>query len=105
LSASEIPALNYFPATTSISAVYGGTGVTSYTTGDILYASANNTLSVLAIGASGKVLKVSGGLPTWGTDVSGSGGSSAWATTTDNLAVYPSDTTQVIVIGQSATTT
>lgn len=46
----------------------GGTGQTTYTTGDILYASAANTLSKLAIGSTDQVLKVSGGIPAWGAD-------------------------------------
>lgn len=45
----------------------GGTNITSYTTGDTLYASATNVLSKLAIGSSGKVLTVAGGVPTWAT--------------------------------------
>jgi hypothetical protein len=55
---------------TSLSGVLGntngGTNQNSYTTGDILYASATNTLSKLPIGAAGRVLTVSlGGIPTW----------------------------------------
>jgi len=55
---------------TSLSGVLGntngGTNQSSYTTGNILYASATNTLSKLAIGTSGQVLTVSaGGVPTW----------------------------------------
>ena len=49
----------------SIGAIYGGTGQTTYATGDTLYASASNTLSKLAIGSTGQVLTVSGGVPTW----------------------------------------
>lgn len=45
----------------------GGTGLVSYTTGDIIYASATNTLSKLGIGSTGQVLSVSGGIPTWST--------------------------------------
>ena len=45
----------------------GGTGLTSYTTGQTLYASATNVLSKLSIGSTGQVLTVSGGLPTWST--------------------------------------
>lgn len=49
----------------------GGTGLTSYTTGDLVYASASTTLSKLGIGATGKVLQVSaGGLPVW-ADIDG----------------------------------
>jgi hypothetical protein len=36
------------------------------TTGDLLYASAANTASRLAIGTTGQVLEVVGGVPTWG---------------------------------------
>lgn len=43
----------------------GGTGFGTYTTGDLLYASGANTLSKLAVGSSGQVLSVSGGVPAW----------------------------------------
>jgi Chaperone of endosialidase/YadA head domain repeat (2 copies) len=49
----------------------GGTGQTTYTTGDILYASASNTLSKLSVGSPGEVLTLSGGVPTWDTPMSG----------------------------------
>ena len=48
-----------------ITAIYGGTGQSTYTTGDILYSNATNTLAKLGIGASGQVLTVSGGVPAW----------------------------------------
>jgi len=51
----------------------GGTGLTSFTTGDILYASNSSTLAKLAIGSAGQVLKVNSGLPSWQAD-SNSGG-------------------------------
>lgn len=44
---------------------YGGTGQSSYAKGDILYASAANTLSKLAAGTDGMVLQQQGGVPTW----------------------------------------
>lgn len=51
----------------------GGTNITTYATGDLLYASASNTLSKLTIGTSGQVLRVSaGGIVEWAT-LSGSG--------------------------------
>jgi hypothetical protein len=56
---------------TAIGTTKGGTGLTSYATGDILYASASNTLSKLTIGAEGKVLQVNGsGVPVW-ADIDG----------------------------------
>jgi len=59
---------------TKISEVYGGTNQSTYTTGDILYASASNTLSKLSIGTTNQVLTVVGGVPIWQTP-SGGGGS------------------------------
>ena len=43
----------------------GGTNITSYTTGDIIYASASGTLAKLGIGSTGQVLTVTGGLPSY----------------------------------------
>lgn len=65
---------------TVIGPTFGGTGQSTYTTGDILYASAANTLSKLPIGTTGQVLSVAGGIPAWaanGSALSGTG------TTTD----------------------
>lgn len=52
-----------------------------YTTGDILYASAANTLQKLAIGTSGQVLTVSGGIPAWGSGM-------PTGTTTNSTLLY-----------------
>jgi hypothetical protein len=54
----------------TLGATSGGTSQSTYTTGDILYASASNTLSKLGIGTSGQVLTISGGVPAWGTAAS-----------------------------------
>ena len=52
--------------TGTLGATNGGTAQSTYTTGNMLYASATNTLAKLAIGTSGQVLKVSAGLiPEW----------------------------------------
>jgi len=50
---------------TPVAATNGGTGLSTFTTGDIPYASASNTLAKLAIGSTDNVLKVSGGVPVW----------------------------------------
>lgn len=50
----------------TITYAYGGTGQTSYAKGDIIYASATNTLSKLTAGTDGMVLQQQGGVPTWG---------------------------------------
>lgn len=49
----------------------GGTGISTYATGDMLYASAANTLSKLAAGTNGHFLKLVAGVPAWAA-VSGS---------------------------------
>ena len=58
------------PLTSGVSGVLpianGGTNISSYTTGDILYASSGTALAKLAIGTSGQVLEVSsGGIVEW----------------------------------------
>jgi hypothetical protein len=46
----------------------GGTGISSYTAGDIVYASSTNALAKLGVGTSGQVLTVNGSnLPAWTT--------------------------------------
>lgn len=50
---------------TVIGPTYGGTGQTTYTTGDILYSNGTNTLAKLAIGSTGYLLSVVGGVPSW----------------------------------------
>ena len=45
---------------------HGGTGLNTYTTGDILYSNASNSLAALPLGTSGQVLIVSGSAPAWG---------------------------------------
>jgi len=56
---------------TAIGTAYGGTGLTSYATGDLVYASTTNTLAKLAAGVEGKVLQMGGaGVPVWG-DIDG----------------------------------
>ena len=44
----------------AVQETYGGTNQSTYTQGDILYASASNTLSKLALGNAGDQLKVNG---------------------------------------------
>ena len=61
----------------------GGLNLTGYTTGDLLYASSSTVIARRAIGSTGDVLTVTGGVPVWAppvstgtvTSVAGSGGS------------------------------
>ena len=73
--------------TTALAATSGGTGSKTYTTGDILYSSATNTLSKLGIGSNGQVLVVSGGVPAWGSAASPTTGTTfALSGTTDSTS-------------------
>jgi hypothetical protein len=45
---------------------YGGTGQSTYAKGDIVYASAANTLSKLSAATDGQVLQLANGVPVWG---------------------------------------
>jgi hypothetical protein len=87
-----------------VPATAGGTGLTSYTTGDILYASSSTTLARLADVATGNAL-ISGGVgvaPSWGkigltTHVSGTlpianGGTNGTATPTNGGIGYGTGT-------------
>jgi hypothetical protein len=49
----------------------GGTGQTTLTAGDILYASASNTFSKLAKGTDGEVLTLASGVPSWAAAAGG----------------------------------
>lgn len=61
---------------TAIGAVYGGTGQTSYTVGDILYASTSTALSKLTSGSAGQILTAQGAgvAPTWATSTAATTG-------------------------------
>ena len=76
----------------AIVAAYGGTGLTSYTQGDVLYYNTGGTLSKLGIGTAGQVLKVNSGAtaPEWGTD---SAGLSFNGSTSNGILTYGNSTT------------
>lgn len=59
---------------TAIAATKGGTGLTSYATGDIVYASATDTLSKLTAGSDGNVLTLASGVPSWAAPTGASTG-------------------------------
>ncbi|MGI6278309.1 MAG: tail fiber domain-containing protein [Patescibacteria group bacterium] len=97
----------------------GGTGLSSYSTGDLLYASGTDTLGNLGIGTTGQILTVSGGVPVW-ADSSGLGtddqtlaevltegnttsGNNIVMSTTDELRFYDDDTDQRIYASADGT--
>ena len=55
----------------TLGATSGGTSQSTYATGDLLYASATNTLSKLAAGTNGYILTLAGGVPTWAASTGG----------------------------------
>ena len=58
---------NSLTLTTALAASYGGTGQTSYSVGDLLYASSTTALSKLSVAANGQVLQITNNLPAYGT--------------------------------------
>jgi hypothetical protein len=81
----------------------GGTGLTSYTAGDTLYYASGTTLTRVAIGANGTVLKSNGTAPSWGTVGGGFGGggqagstSKGAVTETTQLQINATDFTQTV---------
>ena len=70
---------------------HGGTGFSTYTKGDLLYASANNTLSKLAANSTGtkKFLTMTSSVPSWGNIAFGDLPTLYWA----NVAVSSSSST------------
>ncbi|MEK7503894.1 MAG: hypothetical protein AAB550_00095, partial [Patescibacteria group bacterium] len=82
----------------------GGTNQSTYTTGDILYSSATNTLSKLAIGSTDQMMVVSsGGVPSW-TSNPGAGGTGVfgyWQRAAGALA--PANTTDDFLVGGTST--
>ena len=56
----------------SVPVTQGGTGLTSLTTGDLLYASAANTINKLGIGTNGQVLTSNGTTIAWSPNTSAS---------------------------------
>jgi hypothetical protein len=82
---------NSWNSTIPVEETKGGTNQSTYTTGDILYASASNTLSKLAVGTNGQTLTVSSSIPTWSTaGITGPGSSTdnalaRWDGTTGTL--------------------
>jgi hypothetical protein len=70
----------------TLAVAQGGTNIASYTTGDILYASASGVLSKLALGTNGYVLAAGASVPAYVAQSTLSVGSATTATTATNLA-------------------
>ena len=70
----------------TLAVAQGGTNIASYTTGDILYASASGVLSKLALGTNGYVLTAGASAPAYVAASTLAAGSATTATTATNLA-------------------
>ena len=57
--------INTLNLTNALGTAYGGTALTTYTQGDLVYASAANTLAKLGIGANTYILTSTGSVPQW----------------------------------------
>jgi len=77
---------------TTIGPTYGGTGITSYAVGDLLFANTTTSLDKLTVGANGYLLYSNGTAPAYIDPASVTVGSATNATNADNLAVTASTT-------------
>ena len=85
----------------SLSVSHGGTGIESYNTGDIIYATSSGGLAKLGIGGNGNCLVSNGSAPTW-SSCSTTSTYQAWS---DNLgAVFPVNSTEDFLVGGQSTT-
>ncbi len=94
----------------------GGTNLSSYTTGDVVYANATNTIGKLAIGSTNSVLTSNGTIPGWGTVALGSanavsgtlgatnGGTGQSTYTTGDILYSSASNTLSKLAGQTTTT-
>lgn len=64
-SGTNTTTLTTLNLTNALGAIYGGTSQSAYTQGDVLYASATNTLSKLGIGTVNYILTSTGSVPQW----------------------------------------
>ena len=64
-SGTNVTTLTTLNLTNALGATYGGTAQSAYAQGDVLYASATNTLSKLGIGTVNYILTSTGSVPQW----------------------------------------
>jgi hypothetical protein len=86
---------------TAIGAAYGGTGLTSYTAGDTIYATGSATLAKLAIGTANRIMTSTGSAPQW---VDGSTVTVGTATNANNVAITTGAATTNYLAFVTATT-
>ena len=77
---------------TAIGVAYGGTNLTSYTSGDLIYATGSTTLAKLGLGASSYVLTSNGTAPAYVAQSTLSVGTATNATNATNVGITASTT-------------
>ncbi len=101
-SSTGVPVINQgiWSVNNSLGVNFGGTGITSYNSGDMLYANNSNGLNRLSIGASGLCLISNGSSPTWAPCSSGSQNSNL----NQSLgSVFLSNSTNDFLVGGNST--
>jgi hypothetical protein len=92
----------YVPGGTDVAVADGGTGLSSYSIGDLLVATGSQTLARLNVGSANQVLAIVGGLPTWVTGPGGGTGtgigdvSGPIGSTPDGIAVFADGTGKLL---------
>jgi len=89
--------------TGTLSATRGGTGLSSFTGGDLLYASSNTTLASLLLGAANKALRVNAGgtAPEWGT-LGPTGGGTGLASYAAGDVIYASSANTLAALARGS---
>lgn len=82
----------FVDGTDAVGPTVGGTGVNTVTTGDVLYGSASNVWSKLAIGSTGQVAVVVAGNISWGVALIAGGGTGLSSYTAGDILYYASGT-------------
>lgn len=93
---------------TTIDVAHGGTNISSYTAGDLLYATGATTLAKLAIATNGMVLTLVGGLPAW--SVNGTGTVTSVSGTANRIVITGTAADPIVdiaatYVGQTSITT
>jgi hypothetical protein len=94
---------NLTPGLSTITAAKGGTGQTTYTIGDTLYASSTSALSKLGIGTADYVLTSSGSAPQWSASLKAVAGGTGQTSYAVGDILYASTTTALSKLADVAT--